>query len=344
MSSEQIITLITALGTSIGPDFDVAKLRYHRIIIMTDADVDGAHIRTLLLTLLYRQMPELVERGHVYIAQPPLYRIKHGREERYVKDDNELEQIMLRIALESAELLPREGPAINSEALGELARRYLVAEAVINRLARIYDPTALRAVLDGCEVDLSSEESANRSAAALVAWLERTRSAATVELPVVSVRFDPRTERRVIAFERRVHGNIKLTHLDADFAQSIDYQTLVECSRTLAGLVGPGAQVRRGEGERQRTQAVDNFGAAMRWLLGEADRTVNRQRYKGLGEMNAEQLWETTMDSQVRRLLKVQIEDAIAADQIFSTLMGDDVEPRRAFIEQNALGARNIDV
>jgi len=343
VSSEQIVTLITALGTSIGPDFDVSKLRYHRIIIMTDADVDGAHIRTLLLTLLYRQMPELVERGHVYIAQPPLYRIKHGREERYVKDDHELEQILLRVALESAALFPVNGEPIASEALGELARQYLVAEAVINRVSRIVDPYALKAVLDGCDIDLSTEEAAERTAAALTAWLERTRGASTVELPMVSARFDARTERRIITFERRVHGNVKVSQIDADFIQSVDYQTLVECSRTLAGLVNPGSQVKRGEGERQRAYAVDNFGAAMRWLLAEADRAVSRQRYKGLGEMNAEQLWETTMDSQVRRLLRVQIEDAIAADQIFSTLMGDDVEPRRAFIEQNALGARNID-
>jgi len=343
VSSEQIVTLITALGTSIGPDFDVSKLRYHRIIIMTDADVDGAHIRTLLLTLLYRQMPELVERGHVYIAQPPLYRIKHGREERYVKDDHELEQILLRVALEGAALFPVNGKPIASEALGELARQYLVAEAVINRVSRIVDPYALKAVLDGCDIDLSTEEAAERTAAALTAWLERTRGASTVELPMVSARFDARTERRIITFERRVHGNVKVSQIDADFIQSVDYQTLVECSRTLAGLVNPGSQVKRGEGERQRAYAVDNFGAAMRWLLAEADRAVSRQRYKGLGEMNAEQLWETTMDPQVRRLLRVQIEDAIAADQIFSTLMGDDVEPRRAFIEQNALGARNID-
>jgi DNA gyrase subunit B len=310
---------------------------------MTDADVDGAHIRTLLLTLLYRQMPELVERGHVYIAQPPLYRIKHGREERYVKDDHELEQIMLKVALENAQLMPAGGEPIHAESLGELARRYLVAEAVINRVARVVDLYALRAVLDGCEIDLSSEDAATRTAGAISDWLERTRGASTAELPVVSARFDARTERRSIAFERRVHGNVKITHIDTDFIQSVDYQTLLECSRTLAGLVAPGSQIRRGEGERARVQAVDSFGAAMRWLLSEADRSVTRQRYKGLGEMNAEQLWETTMDSQVRRLLKVQIEDAIAADQIFSTLMGDDVEPRRAFIEQNALGARNID-
>jgi DNA gyrase subunit B len=288
-------------------------------------------------------MPELVERGHVYIAQPPLYRIKHGREERYVKDDHELEQIMLKVALENAQLVPVNAAPIHAEALGELARRYMVAEAVINRVSRIVDSYALRAVLDGCEIDLSSEEAAARTASEISAWLERTRGASSVEPPKVNARFDARTERRSIAFERRVHGNIKITHIDTDFVQSVDYQTLVECSRTLAGLVGPGSQIRRGEGERTRVQVVDSFGAAMRWLMSEADRSVSRQRYKGLGEMNAEQLWETTMDSQVRRLLKVQIEDAIAADQIFSTLMGDDVEPRRAFIEQNALGARNID-
>ncbi|MFM8547282.1 MAG: DNA topoisomerase (ATP-hydrolyzing) subunit B [Betaproteobacteria bacterium] len=345
VSSEQIVTLITALGTSIGPDFDVAKLRYHRIIIMTDADVDGAHIRTLLLTLLYRQMPELVERGHVYIAQPPLYKIKHAREERYIKDDHELDQIMLRIALEGASLLPSPDAvtAITGDTLNELARRYLLAEAVINRLARVFDPAVLRAVLDGVELNLASETQAKQTSEAVQAWLIRTRGPAGGDPPEVSVRFDERTERWVMVVERRHHGNVKVSHIDAEFSVSVDYQTLVESARTLAGLVLPGAQVRRGQADKERTQAVDSFGGAMRWLMGEAERTVARQRYKGLGEMNAEQLWETTMDSQVRRLLKVQIEDAIAADQIFSTLMGDDVEPRRAFIEQNALGARNID-
>ncbi|MEN9774968.1 MAG: hypothetical protein RL322_2038 [Pseudomonadota bacterium] len=345
VSSEQIVTLITALGTSIGPDFDVAKLRYHRIIIMTDADVDGSHIRTLLLTLLYRQMPELVERGHIYIAQPPLYKVKHGREERYLKDDHELNQYMLKIALEGAVLnMADPGQSLSGETLGELARRYLVAEAVIDRLSRIYDPQAMRAVLDGVKLSLSSEEEAQRSLSALTAWFEQVASRDGGAAAQLSLRPDPRSEKWIIVIERRHHGNVRLSHLDHDFLISADCRALEDCASTLAGLIGQGASVSRGEGERRKTQAVESFAAAIRWLLAEADRTVNRQRYKGLGEMNAEQLWETTMDSSVRRLLRVQIEDAIAADQIFSTLMGDDVEPRRAFIEQNALGAKNIDV
>jgi DNA gyrase subunit B len=346
VSSEQIVTLITALGTSIGPDFDVAKLRYHRIIIMTDADVDGSHIRTLLLTLLYRQMPELVERGHIYIAQPPLYKVKHGREERYLKDDHELSQYMLRIALDGAVLrVNDQAEAISGETLGELARRYLVAEAVIDRLARVYDADAMRAILDGVVLRLGHEVEAQSSKDALEHWLKsRLDRPAMAEPPALSLRQDPRTEKWVIVLERRHHGNVRSTHIDHDFLMSADCRALEDCASTLAGLVGKGASISRGEGERQKTQAVSSFAAAIRWLISEAERSVSRQRYKGLGEMNAAQLWETTMDSSVRRLLRVQIEDAIAADQIFSTLMGDDVEPRRAFIEQNALGARNIDV
>jgi len=345
VSSEQIVTLITALGTSIGPDFDVAKLRYHRIIIMTDADVDGSHIRTLLLTLLYRQMPELVERGHIYIAQPPLYKVKHGREERYLKDDHELNQYMLKIALEGAVLtVADQGQSLSGETLGELARRYLVAEAVIDRLSRVYDPQAMRAVLDGVKLSLSTEDEAQQSFSALNAWFEKVALREGGASAQLSLRADPRNEKWVIVVERLHHGNVRLSHIDHDFLISADCRALEDCATTLAGLIGQGASVSRGEGERRKTHAVDTFAAAIRWLLAEAERTVNRQRYKGLGEMNASQLWETTMDSSVRRLLRVQIEDAIAADQIFSTLMGDDVEPRRAFIEQNALGAKNIDV
>jgi DNA gyrase subunit B len=344
ISSEQIATLITALGTSIGPEFDVAKLRYHRIIIMTDADVDGAHIRTLLLTLLYRQMPELVERGHVYIAQPPLYKIKHGREERYLKDDHELNQTMLRVALDGASLVPGHGaPAIATESLGELARRYLVAGAVIDRLARTIDAASLRAILDGCAIDLSTEASARASAVDLAARLAQAARLTGDAEPNVNARYDERHERWMLSVERRHHGNVRASQIEMDFINSADYRTLVECAQTVGGLIQPGAVVRRGEGDKQRSSPVNDFGAAIRWLLAEAERGMARQRYKGLGEMNAEQLWDTTMDPQARRLLKVQIDDAIAADQIFSTLMGDDVEPRRAFIERNALGARNID-
>ncbi|GAA4409067.1 DNA topoisomerase (ATP-hydrolyzing) subunit B [Quisquiliibacterium transsilvanicum] len=346
ITSDQIATLITALGTNIGPDFDAGKCRYHRIIIMTDADVDGSHIRTLLLTLFYRQMPELIERGYVYIAQPPLYKVKHGKEERYLKDDHELNQYMLRLALDGARLLPgQDAEPIAGDTLGELARKYLVAEAVIDRLSRIIDTDALRAVLDGCELDLATEATAEASAVELAAAMARYAPPGhQTEAPVVRPRYVERNEKWMLLIERAHHGNVKTSVIDADFLLSSDYTALVDFARTVTGLIGPGAEIRRGEGDRQRGQAVTDFRGAMRWLLAEAERGVGRQRYKGLGEMNADQLWDTTMDPAVRRMLRVQIEDAIAADQIFTTLMGDDVEPRRAFIEKYALVARNIDV
>ena len=345
ISSEQIATLITALGTNIGPDYDVGKLRYHRIIVMTDADVDGSHIRTLLLTFFYRQMPDLVERGHVYIAQPPLYKVKHGKDERYLKDDHELNQYMLRHALDGAVLMPAVGAEpIRGEALGELARKYLLAEAVIERLARIIDADALRAILDGCAIDLANEQSTMASAGRLAQAMLKYAPLTNGDAPSVRPRFDDKHEKWLLVIERKHHGNVKASAIDADFLVSADYRALADCAQTIAGLVGAGAEIRRGEGDKQKSQPVADFRAAMRWLLAEAERGVGRQRYKGLGEMNAEQLWETTMDPAARRLLRVQIEDALAADQIFATLMGDEVEPRRAFIEQNALVARNIDV
>ena len=310
----------------------------------TDADVDGSHIRTLLLTFFYRQMPDLIERGHVYIAQPPLYKVKHGKQERYIKDDHELNQWILGLALNTASLVPREGAEpINGAALGELARLYLLAEAVIDRLARIIDPDALRSVLDGMELDLSDGPHAMASAKALEAGMAARMTNGDTRA-TVSTRFDAKAEKWSLRIERPHHGNVKVSGIDGDFIVTADYTTLVDCARTLGGLIGEGAQISRGEGEKVRSEKVGSFRAAMQWLLADAERGVSRQRYKGLGEMNPEQLWETTMDSSVRRLLKVQIEDGIAADGIFQTLMGDDVEPRRAFIEKNALVARNIDV
>jgi DNA gyrase subunit B len=346
ISSEQIATLITALGTGIGPELDASKVRYHRIIIMTDADVDGSHIRTLLLTLFYRQMPELIERGYVYIAQPPLYKVKHGKDERYLKDDHQLNQYMLRIALDGAQLIPGTGvDPIIGETLGELARRYLVAEAVIERLSRFIDPDALRAILEGCEIKLGSQENTESSARVLAeAMLRLATTGKQAEVPTVRAHYDEKREHWVMLVERKHHGNVKLSVIDPEFLLSSDYLALVECSRTVGGLVGKGAEIRRGEGDKQRSASVTDFRGAIRWLLTEAERGLQRQRYKGLGEMNAGQLWETTVDPAARTLLKVQIEDAIAADQIFTTLMGDDVEPRRAFIEKYALVARNIDV
>jgi len=335
LQSQEIATMITALGTGIGKeDYKPEKLRYHRIIIMTDADVDGAHIRTLLLTFFYRQMPELVERGHIYIAQPPLYKIKHGKSEMYIKDDNELNQHLLKLALDGAALLPREGgDLIADEALGGLARSYLLAEAVINRLAGYIDPAVLHAMLArDIEVSLTDEASARDSAARIQPHLP----------PEVEIRAEYHDESEAwrLTIERMHHGNRRLASIEEEFLVSGDYCSIRTAATAIADLIGPGAEIRRGD----KSHPVQRFSEAIRWLLADVDRNLNKQRYKGLGEMNPEQLWETTMDPAVRRLLRVQIEDAISADEIFTTLMGDNVEPRRAFIEGNALYARNIDV
>ncbi|MEB0010945.1 DNA topoisomerase (ATP-hydrolyzing) subunit B [Glaciimonas sp. Gout2] len=339
LSSEQITTLIATLGTSIGPDeFNADKLRYHRIIIMTDADVDGAHIRTLLLTLFYRQMPQLVERGHIYIAQPPLYKVKHGKDERYLKDDVEEVQYMMQVALNDASLIPSTGTdPISGPALTELVRQYNTANAIITRLTRAIDGAALTAIMTGVTLQLDTVENAEISAQAL------TKEIGDPAVTVV-VRSDELTEKHQLRIQRMYHGNVKASIIDSDFVASSDYKVLCNAAATFKGLIGPGAMVRRGTGEKVKEFAITDFHQAMAWLRDEAERGVSKQRYKGLGEMNPSQLWETTMDPTVRRLLKVQIDDAIAADQIFMTLMGDDVEPRRAFIEMNALQAGNIDV
>ncbi|WP_353191640.1 DNA topoisomerase (ATP-hydrolyzing) subunit B [Pandoraea pnomenusa] len=342
ISSEQIVTLITALGCGIGKDdYNIDKLRYHRIIIMTDADVDGAHIRTLLLTFFYRQVPELIERGYVYIAQPPLYKVKHNKDERYIKDEGELSQYMLKLAMNNAELTPSTGAApISGDALGELTRSYQLADSVIERLSRVYEASVLTAVTEGVEINLDDEASAKKTAEALEAALSDDPLAPEITITAVMEEVenaDPLVSLRV---ERRHHGNVKVSVIDQNFLQSADYAQLQKTAETFKGLIGAGATIKRGE----RSQPVSNFKTAMKWLMADAESKVSKQRYKGLGEMNAEQLWETTMDPTVRRLLRVQIEDAIAADGIFTTLMGDDVEPRRAFIETNALRAGNIDV
>ena len=305
---------------------------------MTDADVDGAHIRTLLLTFFYRQMPELIERGYIYIAQPPLYKVKAGKDERYLKDDHELNQYILRTALNGAELTAREGAQpIGNTALEELARGYLLSEAVVERLTHFIDSAALNAVLAGATIDLTDEMSAHASADSLLARI-------TDQSVTVKPEYDERIENWVLRVKRSKHGNWKTSTIDPDFVHGADYAQIHATALTVKDLIGEGAVIRRGEGERARSQAVADFRAAVHWMLADAERNMSRQRYKGLGEMNPIQLWETTMDPKVRRLLRVQIEDAIAADGIFTTLMGDDVEPRRAFIESNALRALNIDV
>ncbi|GAB4396560.1 MAG: DNA topoisomerase (ATP-hydrolyzing) subunit B [Rhodoferax sp.] len=345
LTSNEILTLITALGTGIGKaggsgggdDFDIAKLRYHRVIIMTDADVDGAHIRTLLLTFFYRQMPELVERGHVYIAQPPLYKVKAGREELYLQGPADLDAFLLRVALIGASVHTgnADGRILQGDELAQLARKHQKTLAVIGRLSHFLDAQALRAVADGVTLHLDTLEQAQASAAALQAALPDA---------TVTAEFDVHSDKPQLRIERRLHGNIKSSVLTQDFVHGADYATLAEAAQSLRGLVGPGGRVVRGEGERQKECKVSDFHAAMAWLIGEAERATSRQRYKGLGEMNPEQLWETTMNPAVRTLLRVQIDDAIEADRVFTMLMGDEVEPRREFIESHALQVGNLDV
>ncbi|MDP4077462.1 DNA topoisomerase (ATP-hydrolyzing) subunit B [Acidovorax sp. A1169] len=352
LTSNEILTLITALGTGIGKaggttggdDFDVAKLRYHRIIIMTDADVDGAHIRTLLLTFFYRQMPELVERGHIYIAQPPLYKVKAGKEELYLKDAPALDGFLLRIALNHASVSTGgDNPqTLSGDTLTDLATKHQVAESVIARLSNFMDPEALRAIADGVALNLDAAAESEASAVALQAKLrELNTTGAPAE---VASEFDERTDKHVLRISRRHHGNIKSSVITQDFVHGADYGALALAANTFRGLLGEGAKALRGEGEKRKEEKVGDFRQAMKWLISEAERSTSRQRYKGLGEMNPEQLWETTMDPNVRRLLRVQIDDAIEADRVFTMLMGDEVEPRRDFIETNALRAGNIDV
>ena len=344
LSSQEVVTLITALGTGIGKEeYNADKLRYHRIIIMTDADVDGSHIRTLLLTFFYRQMPELVERGHIYIAQPPLYKVKQGKNEQYIKDDVALNTYLLNLALENASIVLADGTIIDNERLTSLSTDYQTIQSIVDRLSRTMDEGALRAIANGVRLNLDTEEQANKSADELNNYFLGLddRSAK----PQIIVQKDERTERYRLMLSRRVHGNTKLSIIDSDFVHGADYEALAKASAALTNVLGAGATVKRGDPDKSiKESAVKDFREAMEWLLAEAERGVSRQRYKGLGEMNPEQLWETTMDTNTRTLLKVQIEDAIAADQVFTTLMGDEVEPRRAFIETNALIARNIDV
>ena len=334
ISSQEIATLITVLGTSIGKDeYNPEKLRYHRIIIMTDADVDGAHIRTLLLTFFYRQMPELVERGHIYIAQPPLYKVKQGKDERYLKDDHALKTYMLGSALADAELHTAiDSPAMKVEALENMAKEYFLAEAIINRLSRKIALEALHALLKAAELNLDSESQANQSA-------EYLQKVCGKELKILS-EFDSVTEEYKLRLEKKLYGNESVSYIDQNFLRSGDYQQIRKTAQTLGDLLGKSAYIKRGE----HRKPVKDFKEAIEWLLDEAKRGVNIQRYKGLGEMNPSQLWETTMDVSNRVLLRVCIEDLITTDEIFTTLMGDVVEPRRAFIEENALGAQNIDI
>ena len=348
--SAEVGTLITALGCGIGrDDFDPDKLRYHRIIIMTDADVDGSHIRTLLLTFFYRQMPELIERGHVYIAQPPLYKIKRGKQEVYVKDDAELNAYLLNAALENAELyVNADAPPLTGVALEALAKEHIAAENIMKRLAGRYDETVLRTMSRLPEV--TTELAANPDK--LGRWAERL----SAELPKntgdrlrngsggsYSAELDRGNEDGEgvrIGITKVQHGVGVTRYLPREFFDTNEYRHIMALAAKLSGLLGDGAYVKRGE----RQVAVDDFAAAVEWLMSEARRGQTIQRYKGLGEMNPEQLWDTTVNPETRRLMQVKIEDAVKADEIFTTLMGDQVEPRREFIEKNALMVSHLEV
>ena len=329
LASQEVATLITALGAGIGKEeFNPEKLRYHRIIIMTDADVDGAHIRTLLLTFFYRQMPELVERGFVYIAQPPLYKAKHGKQERYLKDEFEKDQFLLSLALDKAQLIIGDNK-LEGNALAEIAKQFIMARNMVARESRIIDSAVLNALLYNNEdLDLSTIATADAAVAKLSAIIKDDN------LKLERIGADD--EVQMIKITRQLHGNQMVSYLEQKFAESRPYQIIRQTAATLSGMVDAQIEVIKGE----NSTTVTGFAQALDLLMTNAQKGLAIQRYKGLGEMNPEQLWETTMDPTVRRLLKVKIEDAMAADDVFVTLMGDEVEPRRAFIENNALNAQ----
>ncbi len=340
LSSAEVGTLITALGCGIGKEeYDPNKLRYHRIIIMTDADVDGSHIRTLLMTFLYRQMEELIERGHVYIAQPPLYKVKRGKRERYVKDDAELDAFLMEMALDEARLeLGGSDEALSGPALEAVARDYLTLSAIFKRLARRIPAEILEVLISMPMLEVQREVVQDE----VQAWFGRLQ--ARMREVWTGHASDARVEAiHEHGFRARlravVHGVESERTLGSEFFRSVEYRKLVELSAHLNEPLEKGAAVRRGD----KTEAVATLGQGLEWLLSEAKRGIAIQRYKGLGEMNPDQLWETTMNPETRRLLQVRIEDAVAADELFTTLMGDQVEPRRDFIESNALSVANLD-
>jgi DNA gyrase subunit B len=358
LGSAEVGTLITALGCGIGrDDFNIDKLRYHRIIIMTDADVDGSHIRTLLLTFFYRQIPLLIERGHIYIAQPPLYKVKRGKQEQYVKDDAELNALLLNAAIEDSALhVQADAPPLRGAGLEMLARQYMEVQAIITRWSRRYDARLLEQLIyipelraaefddagtlrgwaAGLERALNSLSDAARSYRISVREAEPVRTeGAEGEAPVAPVSRGAR-----VHVARLEHGSVSEKLLPREFFASAEYSRIAELGRTLNGLIGEGAYVLYGN----QRQEIGSFKEAMRWLFEQAKKGQSIQRYKGLGEMNPDQLWDTTINPETRRLLQVRIEDAVAADDIFTTLMGEQVEPRREFIEKNALSVSNLDV
>lgn len=341
IGSAEVGTLITALGCGIGRDeYDPEKLRYHHIIIMTDADVDGSHIRTLLLTFFYRQMPELIERGHVYIAQPPLYKIKKGKQERYVKDDAEMESYLTEVALTNAAIYPAEGAtAIEGNALSQLVNEYQTIRAIVGRLANHYYPAFLDELIYQPAIpEFTDSVAINNWLSIVEKGMNSLMPTGTSHTLTVQKLEDEAIPQINISFMR--HGISTDYQIPGEFFSSAEYQRLTSFSSKINGLLHGDARVERGD----RSAVIQNFSQAVKWLMAEARRGQHVQRYKGLGEMNPEQLWETTMDKSRRRLLQVKITDAIAADETFNTLMGDNVEPRREFIEMHALQASNLDI
>ncbi|MGB5767896.1 MAG: DNA gyrase subunit B, partial [Arenicellales bacterium] len=341
LSSDEVGTLIKALGTGIGKDdFDETKLRYHRIIIMTDADVDGSHIRTLLLTFFYRQMKELVETGHIYIAQPPLYKLTKGKKEKYIKDDLELQEHLLGQALEEAVLSTGEGKEeLSGKPLEKLCRDYIAAKAIISRLAQRYDPYLLQLMIKIPEIAGDDFKNKARMQEFLDAMVRGSENSKEGEITYSGQLVASDNDEYEIMITRSKHGTSSSTRFDIALFKSAEYRTLVLLGKTLQGLLAEDASIR----VREKVQPVSEFSEALNWMMSQARKGVAIQRYKGLGEMNPDQLWETTMDPEVRRLLQVTVEDGVAADETFSMLMGEIVEPRRKFIEDNAFSA-NLDV
>ena len=351
LSSVEVGTLITALGCGIGrEDFDPEKLRYHRIIIMTDADVDGSHIRTLLLTFFYRQMEELIKRGHIYIAQPPLYKIKKGKQETYVKDDAELNKYLLHIALEDSKIsLSKSAPPLSDKAFESLAQEYMDTENILHRLSALYDIEILEALsqIKSITTKDSQDEKKLQSFVKLLSKELKNvisqRQGSENSIQTLSVSYEKAGvagKNSKISIIKSKHGVTTKKYIANSFFSSKDYKTLVTNRLKIKGLIENGAYVTKGENK----QNISSFDEAISWLMNLARKGQYIQRYKGLGEMNPDQLWETTVNPETRRLLQVKVEDALKADEVFTTLMGDHVEPRREFIEKNALSATNIDI
>lgn len=342
LSSAEVATLITALGCGIGPEeYSPDKTRYHSIIIMTDADVDGSHIRTLLLTFFYRQMPELIEKGYIYIAQPPLFKIKKNKQERYVKDEKELDGLLFQSALEGAIFYPGDGSQLSGSDLAQLVNEYHAMLNLINRLAKRYPKECLEALMYAPafnETQLSQHDTMESR----VKSIQDRLNIQSVESSYYSIELIEDSERHWWLPQVTItsHGVSNKYLITKELFLSPDYRKLTDFGDRLNQLIKLGAYIQRDE----KKQLVESFAQAMNWLIAEAKKGQTIQRYKGLGEMNPDQLWETTMDPEKRVLLQVRVEDAVAADQIFTTLMGDEVEPRRQFIEANALAVNNLDV